>query len=71
MYNNVFFVSGEGGEEGSPEEGDKLEGDEDNDSMTPTSSPNHIDEDVSSPPPGDLPSPTSPRSVIEDGVNER
>lgn len=71
MFYNGFYFSGEGGEEGSPEEGDKLEGEEDNESMTPTSSPNHIDEDVPSPPPGDLASPNSPRSLIEDGPNER
>lgn len=51
----------EGGEEGSPEDGDKVEGDEESGSMTPNSaaSPSPGDDDVSSPPPGDLPSPRS------------
>lgn len=72
-FNVVFLLSGEGGEEGSPEEGEKLDGDEDTESMTPTSpaSPNQIDDDAASPPPGDVPSPTSPRSVNDDAGNDR
>lgn len=68
-----FSVSGEGGEEGSPEEGDKLDGEEDTESMTPTSpaSPNQLEEDGSSLPPGDIPSPASPRSVNDDAANDR
>ncbi|KAJ8968051.1 hypothetical protein NQ314_002489 [Rhamnusium bicolor] len=64
--NNVN--TGEGGEEGSPEEGDKLEGDEDTGSMTPTSavSPAPPEDDASSPTPGDLLTPTSPRSTNDD-----
>lgn len=73
LFNMVFPLSGEGGEEGSPEEGEKLEGEEDTESMTPTSpaSPNQLDEDASSPPPGDIPSPGSPRSVNDDAANDR
>lgn len=68
-----MFLPGEGGEEGSPDDGDKLEGDDDNESVTPTSgnSPSHIDDDVVSPAPGDVPSPTSPRSVNDEPCNER
>ncbi|XP_068897846.1 protein tiptop isoform X2 [Tenebrio molitor] len=63
----------EGGEEGSPEEGDKLEGDEDTGSMTPNSaaSPPPPEEDAASPTPGDVPTPSSPRSVSEDPLNCR
>ncbi|XP_028130733.2 protein tiptop-like [Diabrotica virgifera virgifera] len=63
---NTFL--GEGGEEGSPEEGEKLEGDDDLESMTPTSaaSPAPNEDEVSSPPPGDILSPHSPRSPVED-----
>ncbi|KAJ3642574.1 hypothetical protein Zmor_025339 [Zophobas morio] len=66
-------VAGEGGEEGSPEEGDKLEGDEDTGSMTPTSaaSPVPPEEEATSPTPGDVPTPSSPRSVNEDPLNCR
>jgi hypothetical protein len=68
-----IFVAGEGGEEGSPEEGDKLEGDEDTGSMTPNSaaSPPPPEEDAASPTPGDVPTPSSPRSVSEDPLNCR
>ncbi|XP_060529065.1 protein tiptop isoform X2 [Cylas formicarius] len=62
----------EGGEEGSPEEGEKLEGEEDGGSMTPTSSsPVPPEDEALSPPPGDVPSPTSPRSVNEDSTHIR
>lgn len=59
------MVSGEGGEE-LPEGSEKLEGDEDSGSMTPTSaaSPAPGDEDINSPPAGDLPS--SPRSSVHE-----
>nr|XP_023018315.1 protein tiptop-like [Leptinotarsa decemlineata] len=70
---NIFIrkintLLGEGGEEGSPEEGEKLEGDEDIESMTPTSaaSPAPNEDEASSPPPGDVLSPTSPRSPCGD-----
>ncbi|CAH1188036.1 unnamed protein product [Phyllotreta striolata] len=70
---NIFIrkintIFGEGGEEGSPEEGDKLEGEDDLESMTPTSatSPAPHEDGVTSPPPGDVLSPNSPRSPIED-----
>ncbi|KAJ8917676.1 hypothetical protein NQ315_005123, partial [Exocentrus adspersus] len=61
----------EGGEEGSPEEGDKLEGEEDTGSMTPTSavSPAPPEDEASSPTPGDVLSPPSPRSANEDARN--
>ncbi|XP_066254154.1 protein tiptop isoform X2 [Euwallacea similis] len=60
----------EGGEEGSPEEGDdKQEAEEETGSITPTSaSPPPIGEDGQSPPPGDVPSPTSPRSINDDST---
>ncbi|EFA10732.1 teashirt-like protein [Tribolium castaneum] len=63
----------EGGEEGSPEEGDKLEGDEDTGSMTPNSaaSPAPPEEEAASPTPGDVPTPSSPRSISEDPLNCR
>lgn len=66
-------VTGEGGDEGSPGEGDKLEGEEDTGSMTPTSavSPVPPEEEATSPTPGDIPSPTSPRSGPEDTTNCR
>nr|CAH7753221.1 unnamed protein product [Callosobruchus chinensis] len=69
QYFYIFsVVSGEGGEEGSPEEGEKLEGEEEAGSMTPTSAaslePN--EEEASSPTPGDILSPGSPRSPQED-----
>ncbi|XP_050304441.1 protein tiptop isoform X2 [Anthonomus grandis grandis] len=59
----------EGGEEGSPEEGDdKLEGEEETGSMTPTSVTPPIEEGQS-PPPGDVPSPDgSPRSFNEEST---
>ncbi|XP_057668541.1 protein tiptop-like isoform X2 [Diorhabda carinulata] len=59
---NTFL--GEGGEEGSPEEGEKIEGEDELESMTPTSatSPAQNEDEVSSPPPGDILSPNSPRS---------
>lgn len=73
LFNAFFFSAGEGGEEGSPEEGEKLEGEEDTESMTPTSpvSPNQIEDDANSPPPGDIPSPASPRSINDDAANDR
>ncbi|KAK9709080.1 C2H2 type zinc-finger (2 copies) [Popillia japonica] len=70
MY--YLFVSGEGGEEGGEEggieDGDKLEGDEESGTMTPNSAVSLApgDEDVNSPPAGDLASPRSPRSYNED-----
>lgn len=66
MY--YLFVSGEGGEEGGIEDGDKLEGDEESGTMTPNSAVSLApgDEDVNSPPAGDLASPRSPRSYNED-----
>ncbi|CAH0555591.1 unnamed protein product [Brassicogethes aeneus] len=62
----------EGGEEGSPEEGDKLDGEEDTGSMTPTSavSPAPQDDEAQSPTPGDMPSPGTPRSMNEDNCRE-
>lgn len=69
----LFFVSGEGGEEGSQDEGDKLEGEEDVGSMTPTSavSPGPNEDEATSPTPGDVLTPTSPRSFNEDPTNCR
>ncbi|XP_076253506.1 zinc finger domain-containing protein tiptop isoform X2 [Rhynchophorus ferrugineus] len=59
----------EGGEDGSPDEGEKLEGEEDAGSATPTStSPTPAEEDAQSPQAGDVPSPTSPRSVNDDST---
>ncbi|KAK9879844.1 hypothetical protein WA026_008348 [Henosepilachna vigintioctopunctata] len=60
---------GEGGEDCSPEEGDRLEGDEETGSNTPTSaaSPLPADEDAPSPNAGDIPSPASPRSINDEG----
>ncbi|KAJ8975758.1 hypothetical protein NQ317_002503 [Molorchus minor] len=71
FLNNSQFVSGEGGEEGSAEEGDKLDGEEDTGSMTPTSaaSPAPHDDEATSPTPGDVLTPPSPRSTNEDTRN--
>lgn len=58
----------EGGDEGSPEDGEKMEGDDESGSISPVSavSPSAQEEDGASPNP-ELPSPTSPRSINDEG----
>lgn len=59
----MILFSGEG--EGSPEDNDKIDGDDESGTMTPNSavSPAPGGDEASSPPPGALLSPKSPHSV--------